>query len=98
MEKVRTARLYLSEVFVLDDLKVSELILLLCAAQQRMERGVLTPEMVMVKRKTESYELLPDHRLFMIISIVLRSTGADRLSVTHTSLAHIIYMSPGHNA
>ena len=64
----------------------------------KKEGGVATPEMVMVKRKTESYELLPDHRLFMIISIVLRITGADRFSVTHTSSAHIIYMSPGYNA
>ena len=28
----------------------------------KKEGGVATPEMVMVKRKTESYELLPDHR------------------------------------
>ena len=60
-------------------------------AKKERKKGVLPlPKMVMVKRKTESYELLPDHRLFMIISIVLRITGADRFSVTHTSLAHII--------
>ena len=44
------------------------------------------------------YELLPDYRLFIITSIVLRIIGADRFSVTRTSLAHIIYMSPGYNA
>ena len=64
----------------------------------KKEGGVSTPETVMVKRKSESYELLPDHRLSIIISIVLRTTRADRFSVTHTSLAHIICMGPGHNA
>ena len=56
----------------------------------KKEGGVATPEMVMVKRKTEGYELLPDHRLFMVISIVLRITGAGRFSVTHTSLARVV--------
>ena len=63
------------------------------------KRGVLPlPNMVMVKRKSESYELLPDHRLFMIIIIVCAITGVLALLWTHTSLAHIIYMSPGYNA
>ena len=80
------------------DLKMSERILLLCAARQRKKerKGVLPlPKIEMVKRNTGSYELLPDHRLFMITSICYAITGADRFSVTHTSSAHIIYMSPG---
>ena len=42
---------------------VRTVILLVCAAQQRMkEGGVLPlPKVEMVKRKTGSYELLPDH-------------------------------------
>ena len=32
--------------------------------QKKERRGVvITPNMLMVKRKTDSYELLPDHRL-----------------------------------
>ena len=51
------------------------------AKNERKRGGVLPlPKIVMVKRKTDSYELLPDHRLFMITSIVLRITGADRFS------------------
>ena len=54
------------EVFVLDDLKMSEL---MCSRvrehlQKKERRGVvITPNMKMVKRKTDSYKLLPDHRL-----------------------------------
>ena len=42
---------------------VRTVILLVCAAQQRMkEGGVLPlPKVEMVKRKTDSCELLPDH-------------------------------------
>jgi len=64
---------------------------------RKKEGGVATPKIVMVKRKTDCYELLHDHRLFMIISIVCAITGTDRFSVTHTSPAPIIYMSPGYN-
>ena len=54
------------EVFVLDDLKMSELMgsLVREHLQKKERRGVvITPNMLMVKRKTDSYELLPDYRL-----------------------------------
>ena len=54
------------EVLVLDDLKMSELIgsLVREHLQYKEIRGmVTTPNMKMVKRKTGSYELLPDYRL-----------------------------------
>ena len=54
------------EVFVLDDLKMSELMgsRVREHLQKKERRGVvITPNMKMVKRKTDSYELLPDHRL-----------------------------------
>ena len=56
----------LKEVVVLDDLKMSELLFTVpCASTAKKERGGVLPlpKIVMVKRKTESYELLPDHRL-----------------------------------
>ena len=80
---------------------MSELIVfarVVALAKERKRGVVTTPKVKMVKRKTDSYELLPDHWLFMIISIVLRITGAGRFSVTHTSPAHMIYTSPGYNA
>ena len=54
------------EVLVLDDLKTSELFgsLVREHLQKKERRGVVTtPNMKMVKRKSDSYELLPDHRL-----------------------------------
>jgi len=54
------------EVFVLDDLKMSELIVfarVVALAKERKRGVVTTPKVKMVKRKTDSYELLPDHRL-----------------------------------
>jgi len=59
-------RLYLREVFVRDDLKMSEPMSTAVLQLQTKERkgGVVTlPEIVMVKRKSDCYELLPDHRL-----------------------------------
>ena len=56
-------RLYLKEVFVKTILRCQNGILLLCAAQQRMKEGGVATKVMMVKRKSDSYELLPDHRL-----------------------------------
>ena len=83
-----------------DDLKMSERYSTVVRSTAKNERGGVLPlpKIVMVKRKSDSYELLPDHRLFMIISIVCAITGVLALLWTHTSSAHIIYMSPGYNA
>ena len=54
---------YLMRDFVITAECVRTVLLLVCAAQQRRKRGVLPPKVMMVKRKSNSYEPLPDHRL-----------------------------------
>ena len=54
------------------------------------------PEMVMVKRKTDSYELLPDHKIIMIIVVYCAITGVlVLLCGPHFFGSYYLYESPG---
>ena len=80
--------MYLKEVFVKTILRCQNGASVgVRSTAKKKEGGVLPlPKLVMVKRKAESYELPPDHRLFMITSNVFAITGVLALLWTRTSL------------